>query len=68
MINFATESWIVNQEVASFLFILEINSSDITVVIYNRVDVDLEHVSIDFSETFNQLLLELFLRKFFWFA
>ena len=68
VIDFAAESWIINQEITSFLFVFKVDSSDVTIVIDNWVDVDLKNIGVDFSEALYQFFLELFVGDFFWFA
>lgn len=53
LVDFASMGGVVNQKVFSFLFVFQINSSDVGIVVSDWININLQNVRIDLSVTLN---------------
>jgi hypothetical protein len=60
MIDFASVSWVVNYEIFTLLFTTQINSTKVSVIVCNWVDIYLYDILIDLSETLKKFFFKLF--------
>jgi hypothetical protein len=66
LVDFAAVRGVVDQEIAAFFFVAQVNPTDVGVVVDHWVDVDLDNVLVDLPEALDQIFLELLLTQLLW--